>query len=211
MIQTDAVANPGNSGGPMVNMSGELVGMVTAGGSGYTFAIPWRMFDSDVASWEKYGNIVALGPPLVSVSAKSLIVHSIGSGWNWITDESWGQTGWHEIWTRPPNNYYGGSGVDIYLEVAPTESIAMSNFQFAVSEASGRGYLNQGGAGIAQSDEALGLQRVVPDQFTYEVIWRDRNAVGILYLGSGIPAPLDISIATADYYANQQESPIATS
>jgi hypothetical protein len=208
MIQTDAVANPGTSGGPMVNMSGELLGMVTAGGSGYTFAIPWRAFDSDVASWEAYGNTVALGPPLISASAKSLIVHGIGSGWNWITDEAWGQVGWHEIWTRPPN-YYGGSAVSIYLEVEPNESFAMSDFKSVLSQATGRGYTNQGGAGIAQSDESLGLQHVVPDQVTYEVIWRDRNCVGILYLGSGIPPAPDVSIAAAEYYANQQESPIA--
>jgi S1-C subfamily serine protease len=42
VIQTDAAANPGNSGGPAVDKAGHVVGVLVSGiiGSGLSFAVP---------------------------------------------------------------------------------------------------------------------------------------------------------------------------
>jgi len=64
-IQTDASVNPGNSGGALVNMQGELVGINTAalstvrvgGNIGLNFAIPSNMAKSVMDQLVQYGNV----------------------------------------------------------------------------------------------------------------------------------------------------------
>ena len=47
--QTDALAGPGNSGGPVFNMQGELVGMLTRGGGGVSLFIPLDVIEAELA------------------------------------------------------------------------------------------------------------------------------------------------------------------
>lgn len=54
LIQHDASLNPGNSGGPLLNSRGEVVGINTlkiSGGEGIGFAIPSKSFESLLASY----------------------------------------------------------------------------------------------------------------------------------------------------------------
>ncbi|WP_025762575.1 Do family serine endopeptidase [Dyadobacter tibetensis] len=62
-IQTDAVVNPGNSGGALVNLKGELVGINTAIASptgsfaGYAFAVPSSIVKKVSTDLIKYGTV----------------------------------------------------------------------------------------------------------------------------------------------------------
>lgn len=62
-IQTDAAVNPGNSGGALVNISGELIGINTAISSqtgsyiGYSFAVPSNIAKKVIQDILEYGNV----------------------------------------------------------------------------------------------------------------------------------------------------------
>ncbi|MBR5166453.1 MAG: Do family serine endopeptidase [Salinivirgaceae bacterium] len=62
-IQTDAAVNPGNSGGALVNIEGQLVGIITAIASptgtfsGYSFAVPERIAKKTVSDLMEFGTV----------------------------------------------------------------------------------------------------------------------------------------------------------
>ncbi|MCD6202466.1 MAG: Do family serine endopeptidase [Bacteroidales bacterium] len=62
-LQTDAALNPGNSGGALVNLKGELIGINSAiisptrGYTGYSFAIPADIVKKVVIDLEEYGQV----------------------------------------------------------------------------------------------------------------------------------------------------------
>lgn len=77
-IQTDAAVNPGNSGGALVNLNGELVGINTAIYSktgnyvGYSFAIPSTIVKKIVGDIKEYGAVqrAMLGISFTELSSK---------------------------------------------------------------------------------------------------------------------------------------------
>ena len=62
-LQTDAAVNPGNSGGPLVNTDGKLIGINSAIASptgsyaGYSFTIPVNMVKTIIADIMKFGTV----------------------------------------------------------------------------------------------------------------------------------------------------------
>ena len=77
-IQTDAAVNPGNSGGALVNTSGELIGINTAIASqtgsyaGYSFAVPVNIAKKILDDLRKYGEVkrAILGVRIQDINAE---------------------------------------------------------------------------------------------------------------------------------------------
>ena len=77
-IQTDAAVNPGNSGGALINMRGELVGIYAAIASptgafaGYSFAIPANLVRKTLEDILEYGEVRRglLGVNIVDVNSQ---------------------------------------------------------------------------------------------------------------------------------------------
>ncbi len=76
-LQTDAVVNPGNSGGALVNLNGDLIGINTAIATqtgvfeGYSFAVPSSIVSKVVDDLMKYGTVqrALLGVQIQEVDA----------------------------------------------------------------------------------------------------------------------------------------------
>lgn len=74
-IQTDAAVNPGNSGGALVNLRGELVGINTAivsptgSYSGYSFAIPVNIVSRVISDIKQFGSFQR---PFLGVSIRDI-------------------------------------------------------------------------------------------------------------------------------------------
>lgn len=107
MIQTDAAVNPGNSGGPMLDVEGNVVGLVEAkagGAEGLAYAIPASSAAPVVAGWvaapvdvplqtcpDPFADLVTIESRHADAPALAATFHryfqAINEGWY---DEAWG-------------------------------------------------------------------------------------------------------------------------
>ncbi|XBQ16195.1 MAG: Do family serine endopeptidase [Oceanicaulis sp.] len=131
-IQTDAAVNPGNSGGALVDMDGELIGVNTAifsrsgGSNGIGFAVPVEMVRTVVDAALTDGEIVRpwLGARLQPVTAD--LARSIG------LDRPRGAIV-SELWPGGPAERAGLARGDVVVEVDGVEvnDEAGARFRFA--------------------------------------------------------------------------------
>lgn len=131
-IQTDAAVNPGNSGGALVNLSGDLVGVNTAifsrsgGSNGIGFAIPGELVARAVDSAVTEGRIVRPWLGARTTAVDSALAATLG------LDRARGAI-ISEIYPKGPADKAGLKDRDVILSVEGAEINDASGLRFKLA------------------------------------------------------------------------------
>ena len=88
-IQTDAALNPGNSGGPLVDIDGNVVGINTlilskgGGSEGLGFAIPAEIVNFDYQHLRKYGHVQRVAIGAIAQNITPTLAAGLGLARSW--------------------------------------------------------------------------------------------------------------------------------
>ena len=127
-IQTDAAINPGDSGGPLINVNGEVIGMNTAiiqTGQGLGFAIPIDIVKPITEELIKHGRVIRgwLGVLVQDVPDKLKQKYNIKNGVLVI-----------KIFENSPAYKSGVKVGDIILQLDDTTVKNASNLKYLISQ-----------------------------------------------------------------------------
>jgi serine protease Do len=94
-VQTDAALNPGNSGGPLVDIDGNIVGINTlklseSGSEGLGFAIPAALVNFDYQNLRQYGHVqrAAIGAKAQNITPKLAAGLGLTKSWGTIISDT---------------------------------------------------------------------------------------------------------------------------
>ena len=129
LLQTNAAVNPGNSGGGLFNMYGELIGIVNAkinenSVEGLGFAIPIDHAKGIIEELATYGYVrgrIDLGMQFIEINdAKTALYYNVSESGVYIASVE--------------NTSYGFNPGDLILSVNGEEIITMEDFEKAIGE-----------------------------------------------------------------------------
>jgi hypothetical protein len=207
LIETDAAFNPMNVGGPMVDAAGDLVGMATIRGSANVLAVPVARFEPDTKMWTQQDIVISLGPPLVTVGAKSLVLGGVGPGFQLEQSAPWATNGYFVFFRKSRTSVSDEEGIGIDLRVDGSEEEAIRSYQYYSDESTQRGYANLGmKVDLGDQASAWTTTGIGNWGINHRVVWRDRNVVTILLWNADNPS--DVSITDVLALADLQASPI---
>ncbi len=130
-IQTDAAVNPGNSGGALVNLKGELIGVNTAiatptgSFAGYSFAVPSSLVSKVVNDLKEFGSVqrALLGVSIVNLNDPRLNIDTDLNNGIYVQEVS-------------PESAAESAGIqsgDIIIQLADTEVKSVAELQELVA------------------------------------------------------------------------------